>query len=183
MDDFTIYGHIFKEAKDNLEKVLQRCKDYNLSLNSKKFFIMMEEGVVLGHFISPKGIEVDPAKIEVISTLPVPVKLKDVRSFLGHAGYYRHFIKNCSQITTPLYNLLWKDVKFTWTFECRKAFLQLKEVLTIALVLRGPIWELPFHIHIDTLDYAIGVVLGQKMDLVEHEFYYINKNLQGAEFH
>ena len=71
--------------------------------------MMMQEGVVLGHFISPKGIEVDPTKIEVICTLAIPVKLKEVRSFLGHARYYRHFIKYFSQIATPLYELLQKD--------------------------------------------------------------------------
>ena len=82
MNDFTTFGKTFEEAQENLDKVLQRCKDYNLFLNSEKCFMMMQ-GVVLGHFISPKGIEVDPAKIEVISTLSVPTKLKDVRSFFG----------------------------------------------------------------------------------------------------
>ena len=67
---------------------------------------MMKEGVVLGHFISPKGIEVDPAKVKVISTLSIPTKLKEVRSFLGHARYYSHFIKDFSQVVAPLYNFL-----------------------------------------------------------------------------
>ena len=68
--------------------------------------MMMQEGVVLGHFIYPKGIEVDLAKIELISMLSIPTKLKDVKIFLGHVGYYRHFIKDFSQIATPLYNFL-----------------------------------------------------------------------------
>ena len=108
IDDFTTYGQTFDKAKDNLKKVLQRCHDYKLSLNSEKFFIMMEEGVVLGHFISSKGIEVDPTKIEVISTLPIPAKKKDVQRILGHVGYY---------------NLLKKDVEFSWDFGCTKSFL------------------------------------------------------------
>lgn len=74
MDDFTIYGTTFEEEKSNLEMVLKRYQDYNLSLNSEKYLMMMEEGVVLGHFISSKGIQVDPTKIEVISTLPTPMK-------------------------------------------------------------------------------------------------------------
>ena len=65
---FIIYGATFEEAKENLETVLKRCQDYNLSLNSEKYFMMMEEGVVLGHFISSKGIQVYSAKIEVIIT-------------------------------------------------------------------------------------------------------------------
>ena len=88
MDEFTTYGQNFDEAHKNLDKFLQRCKEYNLSLNSEKCFMMMQERVVLGHFISPKGIEVDLAKIEVIHTLLVPTKLKDVRSFLRHTRYY-----------------------------------------------------------------------------------------------
>ncbi len=99
MDDFTTYGKTFEEAKENLDKVLQRCKDYNLSLNSEKYFMMMQ-GVVLGHFISPKGIKVDPTKIEVIRTLAIPTKLKKVKIFLGHVGYYgcfyQRFQSNCS---------------------------------------------------------------------------------------
>lgn len=109
MDDFTAYGTTFEEAKINLEKFLKRCQEYNISLNSEKCFMMMKEGVVLGHFISSQGIQVDQAKIVVISTFPTPQKQKDVRSFLGHTGYYRRFINDFSQIATPLYTLLKKD--------------------------------------------------------------------------
>lgn len=83
MDDLTAYGTTFEKAKLNLEKVLKICQEYNLSLNSEKCFMMMEEGVVLGHFILSQGIQVDPTKIEVISTLPTLEKKKDVRSFFG----------------------------------------------------------------------------------------------------
>ena len=165
-----------------MDKVLQRCEDYNLSLNSEKKSMMMQDGVVLGHFISPKGIEVDPAKIEVINTLSVPKKLKDVRSFLGHVGYYRHFIKDFSQVAASLYNFLQKDAECIWDSNCTKAFLQLKEVLSTTPILQGPNWTLPFHIHTNALDHAIGAVLGQKMDFVEHAIYYISKYLQGAEY-
>ena len=134
--------------------------------------------MVLGHFISPKGIEVDPTKIEVIHTLAISANLKDVKSFVRYAGYYRHFIKHFSQIAALLYNLIRKDAEFIWNSDYTKAFLQLKEVLSTTLVLQGPNWELPFHIHTNSLDHAIGAVLGQKMDLVEHEIYYISKNLQ-----
>ncbi|GLJ19357.1 hypothetical protein SUGI_0348760 [Cryptomeria japonica] len=181
MDDFTTYGSEFDQALGNLKKVLQRCEDYNLSLNNEKCFIMMEEGIVLGHHISVKGIKVDPTKIEVIQYINDPIKQKDVRSFLGHAGYYRRFIKDFSKIASPLYSLLTKDAKFKWTPVCNEAFSKLKHALTQALVLKGPNWSLPFQIHTDASDYAIGVVLGQKVDKLEKEIYYIDKNLQGPE--
>ncbi|XP_059073321.1 uncharacterized protein LOC131874098 [Cryptomeria japonica] len=97
-------------------------------------------------------------------------------------GYYRRFIRDFNKMATPLYSLLTKDVKFHWTEDCEQEFLNLKEALTQAPVLKCPNWEFPFHIHIDTSDYAIGAVLGQKEALVEHAIYFINKNLQGAEF-
>ena len=121
----------------------------------------------MGHFISPKGIEVYPAKIEVIRTLSIPTKLKEVKSFLRHAGYYWRFMKDFSQIAAPLYKLLRKDAEFVWNDDYMKAFLQLKEALLTVLVLQGPNWDFPFHIHTDALDHAIGAVLGQKLDLVE----------------
>ena len=100
--------------------------------------MLMQKGVVLDHFISVARIQMDPAKIEVIQTLSIPTKSKDVRSFLGHAGYYRHFIIDFSKIASLLYKLLTKEVEFSWTSECDEAFLQLKKLLTIAPVLQGP---------------------------------------------
>jgi hypothetical protein len=100
--------------------------------------MMMQEGIVLGHHISQAGIQVDPAKIEVILTLPTLAKQKDVRSFLGHAGYYKRFIKYFNKIVSPLYALLTKDSEFNWTEACDKSFLKLKKFLTQAPILQGP---------------------------------------------
>ena len=79
------------------------------------FFI---KGVVLGHIISQVGIEVDPAKIEEITNLLITKTPKEVRSFLGHVGYYRQFIENSTNIATPLFKLLTKDVEFKWDDHC-----------------------------------------------------------------
>ena len=88
--------------------------------------MMMMEGVVLGHYISSTRIQVDPTKIEVILQIPVPKTHKEVHSFLGHAGYYRHFIKNFSKIASRLFNLLLKEVEFVWTDKCQSTFADLK---------------------------------------------------------
>ena len=90
---------------------------------------MVNDGIVLGHKVSAAGIEVDRAKIEVMTGLPAPKNVKDVRSFLGHAGFYRRFIQDFSEITRPLNNILWKEVKFNFTPECMKAFDDLKNPL------------------------------------------------------
>lgn len=138
MDDFTVNGNTFTEAEDNLEKVLKRCIDTNLSLSHEKCHMLMNEGIVLGHLISSKGIQVDPKKIQIIQDLPTPSTQKDVRSFLGHAGYYRRFIQNFSKITLPLFTLLAKDVVFSWTPECQEAFETIKTKLVTTPILRGP---------------------------------------------
>jgi hypothetical protein len=106
MDDFSVYGTSFDLCLKNLGKVLERCETTNLVLNWEKCHFMVTEGIVLGHKISGKGIEVDKAKIEAIERLPPPRDIKGIRSFLGHAGYYRRFIKNFSKISRPLTNLL-----------------------------------------------------------------------------
>ena len=126
MDDFSVYGKNFDHCLENLDRVLQRCQEKDLVLNWEKCHFMVREGIVLGHLVSERGIEVDNAKIHVIERLPPPVNVKGIRSFLGHAGFYRRFIKDFSQIARPLTNLLDKDAPFEFTDECLRAFEILK---------------------------------------------------------
>jgi len=112
MDNFSVYGITFDHCLKNLSKVLQKCEDMNLVLNWKKCHFMIQGGVVLGHIVSNKGIKVDKAKVKVIEKLPPPTSVKGVRSFLGHVGFYRRFIKDFSKIVKPLTHLLVKDVPF-----------------------------------------------------------------------
>ncbi|RLN13349.1 hypothetical protein C2845_PM09G11170 [Panicum miliaceum] len=129
MDDFLVYGKTFDHCLENLDRVLQRCQEKDLVLNWEKCHFMVREGIILGHLVSERGIKEDKAKIEVIEQLPPPVNVKGIRSFLGHAGFYRRFIKDFSQITRPLANLLAKDAPFEFTDECLKAFHILKNAL------------------------------------------------------
>ena len=114
MDDITIYGNTFEECLINLETVLNRCIEKNLVLNWEKCHFMVNQGFILGLVISNKGIEVDKSKVEIISKLPPPTNVKVVRQFLGHAGFYKRFIKDFSKIVKPLCELLVKDTKFFW---------------------------------------------------------------------
>ena len=114
MDDISVYGGDFEECLTNLETILQRCIEKNLVLNWEKCHFIVNQGIVLGHIISNRGIEVDKAKIELISKLPSQTNVKTVRQFLGHAGFYRRFIKDFLKIAKPLFKLLEKDPKFFW---------------------------------------------------------------------
>ena len=97
MDDFSVFGETFTDCLHNLEEVLKRCEMTNLVLNRGKCHFMVQEGIMLGHKVSKKGIEVDKENIEVIDKLPPSTSIKGIRSFLGHAGFYRRFIKDFFQ--------------------------------------------------------------------------------------
>ncbi|GJW69027.1 reverse transcriptase domain-containing protein [Tanacetum coccineum] len=127
----------------------------------EKCHFMVKEGIVLGHKVSSAGLEVDKAKIDVILKLPPPTNIKCIRSFLGHAGFYRRFIKDFSKIARPLTKLLEKDTPFEFDDECQKAFELLKEKLTCALVIVSPNWNLPFELMCDASDFTLGAVLDQ----------------------
>ncbi|KAK1619024.1 hypothetical protein QYE76_024541 [Lolium multiflorum] len=163
MDDFSVYGNSFDNCLRNLDKVLQRCEETNLVLNWEKCHFMVNEGIVLGHKISERGIEVDRAKVEAIEKMPYPRDVKGIRSVLGHAGFYRRFIKDFSKISKPLTNLLQKDVPFVFDDDCKEAFETLKKALTTAPIVEPPDWNLPFEIMCDASDFAVGAVLGQRI--------------------
>ncbi|GKB73238.1 reverse transcriptase domain-containing protein [Tanacetum coccineum] len=156
MDDFSVFGNSFSMCLSNLEKMLKRCEDTNLALNWEKSHFMVKEGIVLGHKISKKGIEVDKAKIDVIAKLPHPTTVKGIRSFLGHAGFYRRFIKDFSKISRPMTHLLEKNTPFIFSEECIQAFQTLKKKLTEAPILIAPDWDQPFELMYDASDYVIG---------------------------
>ncbi|GJU49554.1 reverse transcriptase domain-containing protein [Tanacetum coccineum] len=102
MDDFSVFGNSFDSPLNNLSKMLARFEETNLVLNWEKCHFMVKEGIVLGHKISKAGIEVDKAKVDVITKLPYPTNIKGIRSFLGHAGFYRRFIMDFSKIARPM---------------------------------------------------------------------------------
>jgi hypothetical protein len=121
---------------------------------------MVNQGIVLGHVISSRGIEVDKSKVDLISNLPPPSNLKELRGFLGHAGFYRRFIKDFSKIARPLTKLLAKDVIFDFEDACLDAFNSLKSSLVSPPIIHAPDWQVPFEIMCDVSDYAVGAVLG-----------------------
>nr|KYP36512.1 Transposon Ty3-I Gag-Pol polyprotein [Cajanus cajan] len=181
MDDFSVFGSSFDTCLGNLDTVLKRCVETNLVLNWEKCHFMVTEGIVLGHKISCRGIEVDKAKIEVIEKLPPPVNVKGIRSFLGHVGFYRRFIEDFSKIAKPLRNLLNKDTPFKFDARCLSAFETLKNKLISAPMITAPNWQFGFELMCDANDYAIGAVLGQRKEKVFHVIHYASKVLNDTQ--
>jgi hypothetical protein len=181
MDDFSVYGKILKDCLANLNKVLMWCQMADLVLNKEKCHFMVREGIILGHKISEKGIEVNKAKIEVIEQLPPPTNVKGIHSFLGHAGFYQRFIQNFSQIAQPLTHLLAKDAPFVFMKECLQSFYTLKKALISTPVIQPPDWHPPFEILCDAGDYVVRAVLGQSKDKKHYAICYASKTLTGPE--
>ncbi|GJS88259.1 reverse transcriptase domain-containing protein [Tanacetum coccineum] len=176
MDDFSVFGSSFDHCLKNLKKMLKRYEETNLVLNWEKCHFMVKEGIVFGYKVSGSGINVDKAKIEAISKLPYPTNMKAIRSFLGHAGFYRRFIKYFSQIARPMTQLLVKDAPFNFSEECIQAFDKLKCKLTHAPIMIKPNWSLPFEIMCDTSDYDVRAVLGKRIDKHFKTLHYASKN-------
>nr|GEU95468.1 DNA-directed DNA polymerase [Tanacetum cinerariifolium] len=183
MDHFSVFGDSFSSCLTNLDKMLNRCEETNLVLNWEKCHFMCREGIVLGHKISKSGIKVNRAKVDVIAKLPHPTTVKGVRSFLGHAGFYRRFIQDFSKIARPMTHLLEKETPFVFPKECIEAFNTLKKKLTEALILVVPDWNLPFELMCDTSNYAIGAVLGQRKSNHFQPIHYASKTMTEAQIH
>ena len=149
IDNVTIYTKTFKEHMDTLQEVMRRIMKHGMFLKPKKCTIATHELHMLGHIISQEGIKTDPAKISAVSNYPAPTSKTEVQAFMGLAGYYRHFIPNCSKIAEPINRTLKKDVPFKWTDEAQNAFDALKEKLCSAPILARPSMKRIFKLHTD----------------------------------
>nr|GEX48061.1 reverse transcriptase domain-containing protein [Tanacetum cinerariifolium] len=155
--------------------------DEKSALIKEKSHFMVKEGIVLGHKISKKGIEVDKAKIDVISKLPHPTTVKGIRSFLGHAGFYRRFIKDFSKNSRPMTHLLEKNAPFVFFDDCVQAFRTLKEKLTEAPIIITLDWDQPFELMCDASNFTVGAVLGQRIKKHFRPIHYASKTMTEAE--
>ena len=142
---------------------------------------MVTGGIVLGHKIYVAGLEVDQAKFSVIETLMLPTTVKGIISFLGHARFYRRFIKDFSKISRPLCRLLKKDANFEFDEAYKFAFEEIKSRLVIAPIMATAEWSKDFEIMCDASDYAMGAVLGQRTDKTFRAIYYANKTFNEAQ--
>ena len=172
LDDFSIIGSTFDDCLHNLTLVLKRCMETNLVLNWEKCHFMVREGILLGHRVSGRGIEVDRANIEIIEKLPPPTLVKGVRSFPGHAGFYRRFIQDFSKVSKPFSNFLMQGVPFEFNEPCMNAFELLKKKLTSAPIVVTPDWNLPFELMCEASDFVVGAILGQRKEKVFYAIYY-----------
>ena len=141
---------------------------------------MVVEGIVLGHMISIAGLELYQAKVAIIKTLLPPIIVKGIRSFIGHARFYRIFIRDFSKTSRPLCRLFKKDAKFDFDESCKAAFEEIKSKLTTTPIMVTLDWNKEFEIMCDANDYAMGEVLGQRIEKLFKAIYYVNKTFNEA---
>jgi hypothetical protein len=188
IDDILIYSESEAEHEKHLRLVLQRLREHKLYAKLSKCEFWIDEVPFLGHVISKGGIAVDPGKVKDVLDWVVPQTVKELRSFLGLAGYYQRFIENFSKIAKPLTSLLEKGVDFSWTDERQKSFKELKKRLTAAPVLTLPDQSKRFTVYCDASRDGLGCVLMQdgriiayaSRQLRRHELNYPTHDLELA---
>ena len=164
LDDILIFGKDFDEHYDNLREVLDRLRRAKLKLSPKKCHLLKSTVTYLGHVINNGEIRPDPEKTNLIATYPVPKNIKEVRSFVSLASYYRKFVRNFAQIAKPLTCLLEKGKEFHWTLECQHAFDNLRSNLEETTKLTLPNFKKTFRLACDASGVALGAVLSQLDD-------------------
>nr|GEW31011.1 reverse transcriptase domain-containing protein [Tanacetum cinerariifolium] len=180
--DPRFYTHKIMMEED-YKPTIQSQRRVNPKIHEEKCHFMVKEGIVLGHKISKNRLEVDRAKFDVITKLPHPTTVKGVRSFLGHAGFYRRFIQDFSKIARPMTHLLEKETPFVFSEDCIYAFETLKKKLTEASILVVPDWNLPYELMCDANDFTIGAVLGQRKTNYFQPIHYASKTMMKAQIH
>ena len=181
IDDVIIFSSTFEEHLSRLRKVFDRFRSAGLTVKPKKSFFGQERIKFLGHFVSERGIEPMDEKCEAVRNFPTPTKAKEVKSFLGLAGYYRRFIKDFSKISGPLIELTKQDVTFNWTEACEEAFSTLKSRLMSSPILAYPNYNEPYILQTDASGESIGMILAQNQNGKERVIAYAGKRLSPSE--
>jgi hypothetical protein len=188
IDDILVYSKNEEEHAGHLHVVLRRLREHHLYAKLSKCDFWLKEIKFLGHTISQAGIAVDPDKVQEVMNWKPPTTVRQIRSFLGLAGYYRRFISDFSRIAKPITELLKKEAKFVWGQKCEEAFHALRQHLTTAPVLAQPDSSKPFDVYCDASGTGLGCVLTQDNQVIAyasralrpHEQNYPTHNLELA---
>ena len=163
MDDILVFSTSLTEHFENLQKIFNRLNDYNLKIQIDKCKFLSKETTFLGHVITNGGIKPNPEKINIIKNLNLPKTVTEIKSFLGLSGYYRKFIKNYSNIASPIIKYLKKGAKIDINDTCYiEAFEKLKTILINPPILSYPNFNKKFVLTTDASNYAVGAVLSQE---------------------
>lgn len=181
LDDIVLYASSLREHKIKFDKLAERLRSANLKLQPDKCEFLRKEVGYLEHIIGRDGVKPDPSKISAVKEFLRPRNAKNIKQFLGLAGYYRRFIPNFSKAARPLTDLLKKDEEFRWKEEQEQAFAQLRNALCTEPILQYPDFAKPFVVTTDASGYAIGGILSQGPIGKDAPMAYTSRLLNNAE--
>jgi len=181
LDDVIVFSSSVEEHFKRLRLVLSKLRDAGLKLKPSKCSLLQKQVSFSGHVVSGEGIRTDPEKVRVVADWPIPVNLREVRSFVGLCSYYRRFVKDFARISSPLHAMTKKNASFQWSEDCQEAFEELKCALTSAPVLAMPDDASTFILDTDASHSAIGAVLSQNQQRVERVVAYNSRKMSKAE--
>lgn len=181
MDDLIVIGFNENQHINNLRRVFEACKKYNLKLNPSKCEFYRTEVCFLGHKCTSEGLMPDPMKLRCVKNYPKPKDKNETKRFVAFANYYRRFIRNFSGITRPLTRLTSKKIKFIWSDECDAVFKQIKEMLLSPPILAYPDFSKPFRLTVDASNGACGGVLSQDFDGKDRPITFLSRTFKKGE--
>jgi hypothetical protein len=181
LDDVICFSATMEEHAKKLQAIFERLKQANFKIQPEKCVFATDTVEYLGHICTPLGVKPDPGKVRAIKDYPVPKTVRDIRSFIGLAGYYRRHVQDFAKLAQPLTNLTKKDVPFIWTDEHQLAFENLKQILSTEHLLIYPDFTQPFIVACDASTKAIGAVLSQVREGEERPVAYCSRQLNSAE--
>mgnify|MGYP000034807019 CR=1 FL=1 len=181
LDDVIVFGKTEKEEIERLRVVFSRLRQAGLKLKPKKCFLFQKSVGYLGHVVSSQGVATDPDKVRAVAEWPTPKCVKEVRSFLGLASYYRRFIRGFAEVASPLHALTEKSREFHWSDACQEAFDELKLRLQSAPVLAYPVPDSDYILDTDASGDGIGAVLSQVHEGQEKVLAFASRKLSKAE--
>jgi hypothetical protein len=181
LDDIICFSATMEEHAKKLQAIFERLEQANFQIQPEKCVFVTDTVEYLGHICTPEGIKPDPKKIRAIEEYPAPKTVRDIRAFIGLAGYYRRHVPNFAEFAKPLTNLTKKGVPFVWTVEHQKTFEELKKVLSTEPLLIYPDFSQPFIVACDASTKAVGTELSQLRDGEEKPIAYCSLQLNHAE--
>ena len=182
MDDLLIYSPDTSLHEEHTKRVLQRMAKLDLHLKLKKCKFTTDEVEYLGMIVKPGQLAMDPVKLDGIASWLTPTKVKDVRSFLGFANFYRRFIPDYSNVARPLLDLTKKNLPWNWSSTCQSSFVSLKCLFLAKPVLHLPDLSAPFAVATDASKYASGAILLQTDSNGDwHPCSYLSQSFSPAE--
>ena len=181
LDDITMFSKSDPDHLQHLKIFFLKCKKFGISLNPKKSHFAMEEGKLLGHIISEKGIKIDPDRMETIQQIGLPINKKEIQSFLGKLNFLSRFITNFAEVLKYINSMLKKENTFPWSKEAMLSFVSIKQALSEAPILVSPNFDKDFMIFSFASEHTIAGVLLQKNEQNEEQpIAFYNKALRDS---